>query len=131
MKKFNLLILAILSVVMLTACTDADRATNRPVVTPPDKNDQEQEQEKPGTDDPVQDVEYPFISTDPTFVTADMTSDVIVYINTTGTALDGFTGQIYAHTGVLTSASTSTGDWKHVKFDWNVNDNSCRLSKVE
>lgn len=29
--------------------------------------------------------------------------------------------EVYAHTGVLTSTSTSTSDWKHVKTNWGVN----------
>ena len=137
MKKLNLLILMLCSMLLISSCeTGGDRANNTPV--------NKEEQEKPGNDDegkeepgnqtpsnPVVDEVYPLISTDPTFVTSDTTADVIVYINTEGTGLDGFTGAIYAHTGVLTTASKSTGDWKHVKFDWAVNDNSCKLTKVK
>jgi 1,4-alpha-glucan branching enzyme len=40
----------------------------------------------------------------------------------------GFTGDIYAHTGVITDKSTSPSDWKFVKFGWTVNDPSCKLT---
>ena len=131
MKKLNLLIAMLISVFVLASCVgNDDPASNRPP-----QGGQEQPEQKPDPNpDPTPtpgEEDYPFISTDPTFVTADMTTDVIVYINTEGTALDGFTGQIYAHTGVLTPASTTTADWKYVKFDWAVNDPSCRLSKVK
>jgi 1,4-alpha-glucan branching enzyme len=40
----------------------------------------------------------------------------------------GFTGDIYAHTGVTTDKSSSSSDWKYVKFGWAVNDPSCKLT---
>lgn len=49
--------------------------------------------------------EFPLISTDPAFVTESMTEDVTIILNTAGTAADGFSGELYAHTGVLTSES--------------------------
>ncbi len=132
MKKLNLLIVMLLSAFILGSCVGGDDLADNRV-----PQGGQEEPDKPNPDpepDPTPtpgEEEYPFISTDPTFVTADMTTDVIVYINTEGTALDGFTGQIYAHTGVLTSASATTADWKYVKFDWAVNEPSCRLTKVK
>ena len=38
------------------------------------------------------------------------------------------TGDIYAHTGVITDKSTSTSDWKFVKFPWTTNDPSVKLT---
>ncbi len=32
--------------------------------------------------------------------------------------LSGFTGNVYAHVGLITSASVNSGDWKHVPFTW-------------
>jgi glycosidase len=32
--------------------------------------------------------------------------------------LQGFTGNVYIHTGVITSASTGPSDWKYSKFTW-------------
>ena len=58
------------------------------------------------------------------------TQDVVITLNTAGTALDGYTGSVYAHTGVLTSRSTSTSDWKYVKSSWNNNIEACHLTKI-
>ena len=71
--------------------------------------------------------EFPLISTDPAFVTEAMTEDITVILNTAGTAADGFTGELYAHTGVLTTASTTTGDWKYVLSEWGQNIPECKL----
>ena len=75
--------------------------------------------------------EYPLISTDPAFVTEAMTEDITIILNTAGTAADGFTGELYAHTGVLTTESSSTGDWKHVLSEWGTNIPECKLEKKE
>jgi len=57
------------------------------------------------------------ITTNPTFITKDYAGEIeIIYDATQGTAgLKNYTGTagVYAHTGVITSASTSTSDWKH------------------
>ena len=37
------------------------------------------------------------------------------------------TGDIYAHTGVITEKSTATSDWKYVKFPWTTNDPSVKM----
>ena len=44
--------------------------------------------------------------------------------------LAGYTGEIYAHTGVITNLSTGTTDWKHVKADWGVNIPACKLTSL-
>ena len=102
---------------------------------PDPKPEPEPEPGQPG-DDPGEAIDpdnynFPFICTDPKFVTSDMTGDVLVYLNTAGTSMDNFSGDIYAHTGVLTSASTSTGDWKYVKAEWTENIADCKLVKVK
>jgi 1,4-alpha-glucan branching enzyme len=38
------------------------------------------------------------------------------------------TGDIYAHTGLITDKSTSASDWKYVKFPWTTNDASVKLT---
>ena len=115
---------------VLASCGNDDRASNKvPGQQKPDSGTEKPDNKDP--EEPAGDEIYPLISTDPTFVTSNATTDVIVYINTTGTGLDGYTGAIYAHTGVLTAASTSTGDWKYVKYEWTVNNNSCKLTKVK
>ena len=119
MKTFRFLMMALLSIVMLS-CAGKDNNfilpdnPNPPAPTP--------------TPEPS---EYPLISTDPAFVTEAMTEDITIILNTAGTAADGFSGELYAHTGVLTTESSSTGDWKHVLSDWGQNIPECKLEKKE
>ena len=140
MKRFFLLILTLCSVIYLgTGCLSGDLVSNKPAQgqqkpSPEEPEDEEVEEPTTPEEDPGIDpdtYEFPFICTDPKFVTQDMTQDVLVYINTTGTSMDNFSGDIYAHTGVLTSASTANNDWKYVKTEWGVNDASCKLTKVK
>lgn len=55
------------------------------------------------------------VTTNPSIITSDYTGVVEVIFDATKGAggLQGFTGDVYAHTGVITSASTSDSDWKH------------------
>lgn len=57
---------------------------------------------------------------------------VTVYFNATlGTkGLMGYTGDIYAHTGVITDKSTSSSDWKYVKAGWTENIPACKLTSL-
>jgi hypothetical protein len=75
--------------------------------------------------------DLPLISTDPAFVTEAMTEDITIILNTKGTAADGFKGELYAHTGVLTNLSSTTGDWKYVLSEWGENIPECKLERVE
>ena len=75
--------------------------------------------------DPTRD--YPLVSTYPLFVTAEMTEDVYVIVNAKDTSMAGFNGEMYAHTGVITSASTGNSDWKYTKAGWTENTPACRL----
>ena len=55
----------------------------------------------------------------------------VVFDATQGNAgLAGYTGDVYAHTGVITNLSTGPSDWKHVKADWGVNIPDCKLSSL-
>ena len=48
-----------------------------------------------------------------------------------GTAgLKDYSGDIYAHTGVITDKSTSTSDWKYVIAPWNSNIPKAKLTRV-
>jgi len=42
--------------------------------------------------------------------------------------LKGFTGDVYAHTGVITNKSTSPSDWKYVKAGWSENIPACKMT---
>lgn len=70
------------------------------------------------------------ISTSPLNFDENSTEDIIITLNTTATVMDGFTGDIYAHTGVLTDKSTSVGDWRYVKADWTENTEACKLTNI-
>lgn len=118
MKTLRFLMMAFVAVVMV-GCTNGGDDFVLPNVppTPPAPT--------PGPS------EFPLISTDPAFVTEAMTEDITIILNTAGTAADGFSGELYAHTGVLTTDSASTGDWKHVLSEWGDNIPECKLEKKE
>ena len=121
MKTLRFLMMALVAIATLAGCVE-----HQAPVFPPNN--------KPVNPNPPAPApsEYPLISTDPAFVTEVMTEDITVILNTAGTAADGFTGELYAHTGVLTTASTSNGDWKYVLSDWGQNIPECKLvSKVD
>ena len=73
--------------------------------------------------------EYPFISTYPSFVSPETTETVVVILNGKGTAIEGFNGDLYAHTGVITNLSKDSADWKYVKAGWTENIAACKLKK--
>jgi hypothetical protein len=61
------------------------------------------------------------VSTTPQFITQDGGTVVITFdaASTAGNlGLKGYTGDVYAHIGVITSASTSNTDWKYVVTPW-------------
>ena len=61
------------------------------------------------------------ITTNPPFVTQNtgVTEITVDASSTDGNlGLKGYTGDVYAHVGVITSASTSTADWKYVVTPW-------------
>ncbi len=70
------------------------------------------------------------ITTDPAFPTEN-DQVVITFDASLGNAgLSGYSGDIYAHTGVITSNSTSGSDWKYVKAGWNENIPECKLTNI-
>lgn len=44
--------------------------------------------------------------------------------------LADYTGDIYAHIGLITEKSTSGTDWKYTKAEWNENRPDCKLTRV-
>jgi glycosidase len=55
----------------------------------------------------------------------------ITFDATQGTAgLKDYTGDVYAHTGVITDKSTSSSDWKYVIADWNTNLPKAKLTRT-
>lgn len=68
------------------------------------------------------------VTTVPVIPTA---ADVItITFDATGSELDGYTGDVYAHTGVITTSSTSNTDWKHVIGTWGNNVTQPQLTRL-
>ena len=68
--------------------------------------------------------------TEPAFPTPE--DDVTVYFNAKegNGGLEGFTGNVYAHTGVITNFSFNDSDWKHVKTDWPGDDPEILMTRL-
>lgn len=70
------------------------------------------------------------IVTDPPFPT-DNQAVLVTFNAAEGNAgLANYTGDVYAHTGVITNLSTSSSDWKHVKTNWGQNTPETKLTKI-
>ena len=119
MKLFRYLTLAIMVALSISACT-----TDEPLDNP---------NTKPGTggSDFVLDEtkSYPLVSSNPDIVLAETTETVTIILNGKGTAIENFTGDLYAHTGVLTDKSTNSSNWKYTKAGWTENKPECKLTK--
>ncbi len=58
-------------------------------------------------------------------------SVTIIFDATQGNGgLANYTGDVYAHTGVITNLSTSNSDWKYVKTEWGVNTPETKLTRI-
>ena len=68
------------------------------------------------------------ISTVPALPTAN--DEITITFDATGTGLDGYTGDVYAHTGVLTSQSNDDTDWKYVIAGWTENTDKAKLTII-
>lgn len=73
-------------------------------------------------------VQAQVVTTSPVIPTASNT--ITITFDATGTELDGYTGNVYAHTGVITTASTSNTDWKHVIGSWGNNTTQPQLTRT-
>ena len=59
-------------------------------------------------------------------------SSVVIYFDATlgNGALSGYSGDVYAHTGVITNKSTSPTEWLHVVSDWGENLPKTKFTRV-
>jgi len=75
-------------------------------------------------------IQAQLITVDPAFPTED--DQVILTFNSSlgSGGLAGYTGDMYAHTGLITSNSSSGSDWKYVKAGWGENIPDCKLTMV-
>ncbi|MCW0481525.1 alpha-amylase family glycosyl hydrolase [Gaoshiqia sediminis] len=73
---------------------------------------------------------YGQVTTTPSFAVVDQPV-TIAFDATQGTAgLQDYTGDVYAHTGVITDQSTSGDDWKYVLADWEVNVEKAKMTRI-
>ncbi len=70
------------------------------------------------------------VTSTPTFPSQTDTITVIFDASQGNRDLLGFTGDIYAHTGVITFLSTSATDWRFVKAQWTENKAECKLARI-
>lgn len=75
-------------------------------------------------------VDDPLIRTEPALPL--QTDDVTIFFNAKegDGGLEGFSGTVYAHTGVITSESTSSSDWKYVVAEWGTANDKVKMTRV-
>ncbi len=69
------------------------------------------------------------VNTDPAFPTINSSITVYFHADQGNMGLKGYTGDVYAHTGVITNTSTSPSDWKHAPT-WGDNSAKYKLAKI-
>lgn len=70
------------------------------------------------------------ISTVPAFPTADGGIEITFDASLGNAGLIGFTGDVYAHTGVLTNLSTSPSAWRYVVSGWGINIEKAKMTRI-
>ncbi len=70
------------------------------------------------------------VTHDPAFPTEAQPVTIYFHAKEGTGGLAGYTGDVYAHTGVLTNLSTSLGDWRYVKTNWGQNTPATKLERL-
>ncbi len=70
------------------------------------------------------------VKTDPVYPSDGVEITVIYNTYACDEVFKDFTGDIYAHTGVMTDKSVNSDDWKYVKTNWTENTSENRLTKI-
>ena len=70
------------------------------------------------------------ITTDPVFPLADQGVKIIFNAAEGNAGLAGYTGDIWAHAGVITDKSASNTDWKYVIAEWSENTDKASLTSL-
>ena len=68
------------------------------------------------------------VTTNPTFPIENQGVIITFHAEEGNGELADYTGDIWAHTGVITNNSSSGGDWKHVIAGWSENTDKAKLS---
>jgi len=69
------------------------------------------------------------VTTEPAFPIANQNVKIIFDATQGSAGLKDYTGDIYAHTGVITDKSTSPSDWKYVIANWSTNLEKAKLTR--
>ena len=67
---------------------------------------------------------------EPLFPSIDKPIRIIFYADRGTKGLMNFSGDVYAHTGVITSKSSTPSDWRYVKTNWGQNTNETKLTRT-
>ncbi len=115
MKLFRYLMLAVMVALSISACTTDEQIDNI----------------NPGGSDFVLDEtkSYPLVSSNPEIILENTTETVTIILNGKGTSIENFTGDVYAHTGVLTDKSSDSSKWRYTKAGWTENKAECKLKR--
>ena len=70
------------------------------------------------------------ITVTPTFPSVNDQVELIFDATKGNAGLAGYTGDVYAHTGVLTDVSAGASDWRHVKTNWGQNTPATKLERI-
>ncbi len=70
------------------------------------------------------------VTSDPSMPSDTDSVTITFYADQGSAGLTDYSGDIYAHTGVITNESSSSSDWKYTKADWSENIDDCKLTKV-
>ncbi|MDE5423724.1 T9SS type A sorting domain-containing protein [Ancylomarina sp. DW003] len=70
------------------------------------------------------------VTTSPSFPTENAEVTITFDASLGNQGLKDFTGDVYAHTGVITDNSTSASDWKYVISDWAVNVDKIKMTSL-
>ncbi len=71
------------------------------------------------------------VTTNPAFVTESSGVIEVIFDATQGTGgLKGYTGDVYAHAGLITTSSVNDSDWKYVMSEWGENLDKCKLTPL-
>jgi len=71
------------------------------------------------------------VTTDPEFPVPYDSVTVYFHADQGNGELEDYSGDIWAHTGVITEESTSSSDWKYVVAEWDENTDKAKMTRVE
>ena len=78
----------------------------------------------------ISNIKAQVVNTEPFFVTEGIPVTITFNADLGTKGLMGFTGDVYAHTGVITDKSNGNSDWKYVVSAWGVNVAKAKLTRT-